>query len=176
MKVRLQLFMSSDIPLLYQWMMDPEDQYLFSTTLNINSLEHFSKWLHFQMENSFHDFFMMGDIGNRYGYMHTYDFSMIDGTCYVCVYVRKDMRNSGIAGFYYIQFMDHLFRVYPLRKIYITVYGYNLQSLNSNLKAGFEQEGIMKGSKYHDGKYHDTYILSITRNRFYEKYSRMIFR
>ena len=42
------------------------------------------------------------------------------------------------------QVLDDIFRSHPLRKVYALVHGYNAESLQSNLAAGFEEEGVMR--------------------------------
>ena len=66
------------------------------------------------------------------------------------------------------RFIGDLFAAYPLRKVYALVYGYNRESLRSNLQAGFVEEAVLRDYRYLDGAYHDCHILALTRES-YEK-------
>ena len=167
MKCYLERFCEKETELLYYWMMDPDDQNLFSSTININGESLFRNWLQENMIMGFHDFFMIKNEENHsIGYVHNYDYSEVDGFCYICVYIAKEFRNTGIGGVAAIKFMKLLFEMYPLRKIYLTVYGYTLQSLNSNRKAGFTEEGKLKQAKFLNGVYYDIHYLSMSRTVF----------
>ena len=85
------------------------------------------------------------------------------------IFLNKKYRDVGVGALCGVQFLDELFSNYPLRKIYIDVYDYNKQSLACNLGIGFVEEGCLKGYRYNNGEYHDMHLLSITREKFYEK-------
>lgn len=157
-----------DVPRLYKMMMG-EDQHLFSTKITINSEECFANWLLEHMKSDFHDFFVIADVNKNasVGYVHNYDFSLKNGNCKIVVYIDAAYRNIGLGGHCAIKFMDYLFSEYPIKKIYVTIYAYNRESLYSNLKAGFMEEGVLEKYRYYNGKFHDLHILSMNRKRFY---------
>lgn len=157
-----------DVTHLYEMMMS-EDQYLFSTKITINSEDCFSNWLLEHMESDFHDFFVIADVDKNapIGYVHNYDFSLQNGNCKIVVYIDAAYRSTGLGGYCAIKFMDYLFSEYPIRKIYVMIYAYNSDSLDSNLKAGFIEEGILKKYRYYNGMFYDLHILSMDRERFY---------
>ena len=68
--------------------------------------------------------------------------------------------------------MRHVFTYYPLRRINCDVYEYNIQSLNSLLQAGFEKMGLWKEYRYYKGKHYDLILLTMTRERYIEKYEK----
>ncbi len=164
----------TDIPFLYA-AMSAEDQYLNSTKLRFFSVQDFERWLCYRLKNDFHDFFIVNDArsSRNLGYVHSYDFSLIDGHCKLVVYIISEYRKTGIGGIAAITFMKRLFAEYPLRKIYSTIYDYNKESLRSNLAAGFIEEGILKDYRYYDGNYHNIHYLSISRERFEETIRRL---
>lgn len=158
----------NDIPLIYK-MMNGNDQYLFSTKLSFNSISTFSEWFIERLHHSFHDFFIIElSDGKAIGYIHNYDFSLINGHCKIVEYLNEESRHGGIGAAVAIQYMNYLFKKYPLNKIFTTVYNYNAESIMSNSKAGFINEGMIKEFRYHDGKYHDLQIFSISRTAFFK--------
>ena len=157
-----------DLNSLYQ-MMNDDDQFLFSTRIRCNTERAFFSWIVDRLQKDFHDFYVVTvseKADDIIGFAYDYDFSLEDGHCKICVYVKKEYRNIGIGGVAAVSFIEKLFKKYPLRKIYSTVYSYNTQSLQSNLKYGFEEEGVLKKYKYYNGKFHNIHILSITKEKF----------
>ena len=156
-----------DIQFLYA-VMSAEDQYLYSTKLRFFSIQNFEHWLSGRLKNEFHDFFIIRDSCSKkpLGYVHNYDFSLVDGHCKLVVYIIPEYRETGLGGIAAITFMKKLFAMYPLRKLYSTIYDYNRESLNSNLAAGFHEEANLSDYRYYDGEYHSIHYLSISRQQF----------
>ena len=142
------------------------EQFLFSTRLGFNSEGEFSEWIKNRINSEFHDFFMIKKAEKNIGYVHNYDFNLNDGHCKITVFVEQSYRKLGLGGIATIMFMDYLFKQYPFNKIYIDIYEYNEESLMSNMKAGFEEEGILKEYRYYSGKYYDMHILSMGKEKF----------
>lgn len=160
---------NTDTPILYKMMMDLDDQYLFLNKIKINNDIEFERWIVEQSRSFFHDFYIIKHEDSIIGFVYSYNFRPLDGHCKICTYIDKKYRNKGIGGVVAIRFMHLLFRDYPLRKILLEVYSYNYQSLLSNLKAGFTEEGCIKEYRYYNGEYHSLHILSIDRRTFYQK-------
>ncbi len=150
-------------------MTENEDRFLFSFNLNINSFQSFERWFIEQLNGNFHDFYMVYT-ENDYepvGYVYSYGFLPTDGHCRICVYIDAAYRLTGIGGIAAARFIKDLFTAYPLRKVYSTVFGYNTQSLESNLHAGFIEEAVLPSFKFYNGQYFDYHILSIDRESFF---------
>ena len=58
---------------------------------------------------------------------------------------------------------DYIFNTLNFNKIVATVPKFNLRALKLDLSCGFEIEGILKDWFYHNGKFHDDYILSLLK-------------
>ena len=148
--------------------MTSDDQYLYSTKLHFFSIQKFEHWLTSRLKNDFHDFFIVRESATRtiIGYVHNYDFSLVDGHCKLVVYIRPEYRKTGIGAFAAIMFIKKLFAMYPLRKLYSTIYDYNHESFKSNLAAGFVEEGVLKDFRYYNGITHCIHYLSLSRQQF----------
>ena len=156
--------------------MTASDQYLYSAKLRFSSMERFEHWLYDTLQGRFHDFYIVRNphTHEAMGYVHNYDFSLIDGTCCLVAYMAPEHRNSGIGAYAAISFMKKLFDQYPLWKMYSTIYEYNMESMYSCAAAGFKAEGMLKDYRYHNGEYHNMYILAMDRWDFKEKLERLV--
>lgn len=150
------------------FMMDGDDQYLFSINMHHNSENLFIQWMHDRLLFDFHDFRLIyiQSAATPVGFVHNYDFDIRNGHCKTVVYIDKAYRNTGIGAFTGLSFIKLLFQKYPLRKIYSTVYAYNLQSIENHKRAGFKLEGTLKEYRYSKGKYCDLLYLSTDRETF----------
>ena len=162
----------TDLEDIFRLMTDSREQSLFHGRMQINSLPEFERWMVANMAQFYHDFYVIFDESsyNIVGYVYSYEYRVYDGHCKVCIVLNKQYRDVGVGAICALRFLNELFTSYPLRKIFIDVYDYNKQSLQSNIDAGFVEEGCLKECRYYNGKYYDTHILGLTRERFYEKY------
>lgn len=151
-------------------MMCSADQYLFSVPISCHTTEGFTCWLQDRLAFDFHDFRGIYNDDKLIGFVHNYDFSYRDGRCHVAACIKEEYRGSGAGVKASVSFLRYLFHTYPLRKIYTSVYSYNTQSLLTNQRAGFVEEGRLLESRYHQGKYWDTVIFSVTKEQFYEEF------
>lgn len=150
--------------------MTSDDSYLFSSK-KFNSRKSFFDWLYGSIGTVFHDFFCLRVASRTIGFVYSYNFSLVNQNCKILTYIDKDFRNFGVGTFAAVEFINYLFETYPLEKIYTTVFDYNENSLESNFKAGFIEEGELKEYRYYEGKYHSLHYLSITKRQFYEELS-----
>lgn len=167
------LSVQADSAALYRMIMDLDDQYLCFNKTVINSDVDFQRWIIDQTKFAWHDFYIIKIHGERAGFVHSYQFRLGDGHCKICVYIDKPYRSRGVGGLALVKFLHILFRDYPLRKVILEIFDYNKQSLTSNLQAGFEEEGCIKGYRYFGGDYYDLHILSMDRNTFYGNLARI---
>lgn len=152
-------------------MMNNRDQYLYSIRLQHNNEMTFSKWLHDRLNTDFHDFNLvyLESVNIPIGFVHNYDFDLKNGHCKTVVYIDKEYRNMGIGAYSALVFVNKLFQDYPLRKIYSTVYSYNLQSIENHKRVGFDIEGILKKYRYYKGEFYDMIYLSIKKDVFLKR-------
>ena len=165
-----------DAALMFDLYRDPYEQALFAQRVPITTLVEFSEWLDGNMRGNYHEFRVIADEETRElaGFTFAYDYHPFDLHCKVCVYMRPEWRGSGAAGLMGARFMGDLFAAYPLRKIYALVYGYNEESLRSNLAAGFVEEGVMREYRYLGGAWHDCHILALTKQAYEEGLGKLL--
>ncbi len=164
-----------DMEPIFRLYQDPQEQALFAQRVPITSVDEFAEWFGTNMRGSYHDFHVVEDPSADHrmaGFVFSYDYHPFDLHCKVCLYATPEYRGTGLAGVMGASFLDELFTIYPLRKVYALVYDYNGASLGSNLQAGFEEEGVMRDYRYLGGSYYDCHILAMTRERFCERLAR----
>ena len=162
-----------DAEKLYE-LMCATDHYLFSLNFPCHTLNGFLEWFRNRLQYEIHDFYGVFYMNELIGYVYNYNFTLRNGRCSIVGVVAKEYRGSGLGVKATISFIDRLFRDYPLRKIYTSVYEYNIESLNANTKAGLICEGRLKESKYYQGRYWDTVVFSVEKKQFYEKFRKWI--
>lgn len=115
------------------------------------------------------DFFLIrsNKTPNYYGVCNLVDINYIDGYVYINIFF-KDLseKDSDIIIYKYI---DYLFNVYAIRKIYYEVYLYEIEIATSLRKVGFNIEVKYKNYKYYQQKYYTKYLLTLNRGDFYGK-------
>ena len=159
----------SDIEDLFNIMTNPDDQMLFIRKIPFNTLPEFDLWMQNNFKGFYHEFNVITDKKNGYefyGFVYSYEYSAVDSHCKLCLVLKKEYRNTGLGARIAITFLDYLFTNYPLKKVFLTIYDYNKQSLESNIQAGFTEEGIIREYRYYNGNYYDLHILSMSREEF----------
>ncbi len=157
-----------------------DDQHLFSSRIPIRGIDDFSQWLYARFKHDFNLFRVArlyqgsAERPEAIGFVYDYDFSLLDGHTCVAAYIIPQYRDVCYGALIGAAFLDLLFKRYPLRKVYTTVYNYNVQSLQSNLKAGFKEEGVISGYRYHNGEWHSLHYLSITREEYAKHMGRWV--
>lgn len=163
---------NDDFEIVFDAFSNTNTQSLISNKVIVKSKEFFRDWVIFQLQSYYHEFKIVNYNDEKIGFCYSYEY--IDGTIKTVMYIKDEYQNSGVGVLAEIAFIDYLFNLYPIRKIYNHVYSYNEQSLNSHLKAGFNTEGKLLGYRYYAGDYHDVYILSITKDDFYRHYENIL--
>lgn len=98
------------------------------------------------------------------GSVAAYRAALDQGTCYFG-FVRAAAPREPIGDMYagLALFFCHLFRSWPLRKIYAEIPGVNWGSFAVGEGTLFDVEGCLREYEFYDGEYHDMRIISISR-------------
>ena len=123
---------------------------------NVNEFYH---WLLQQFSGLYHEMYVFAKkdaMKEIVGFVLTYDYRVYDGHCFLCTCFSEDIVQSGLENF-----IDLMFREYPLKKIFweLTVTSEHELSMASEL--GFTKELLLKEYKYQKGKYVDVCVLSV---------------
>ena len=63
-------------------------------------------------------------------------------------------------------FVDFAFRTLNLHRVWLHVYEYNARAIRAYEKVGFQREGTLRQSRYHDGRYWNTLTMGILRSEW----------
>lgn len=100
------------------------------------------------------------------GLVRCYGANFRHGTAQLSVFTssRTHGRGHGLEAMALL--IDMLFHRYPLRKLYAETIEYNLAQFSRGLGRYFEIEGVLKGHELHEGEAWDSYLITITRERW----------
>jgi len=162
----------------FNYMTENDSQKWFSHKFQIHNLPMFEQWISRKFsQNFYHDFFMIETIsGKTIGFVYSYEFHELDAHCKMTLCLFEEYENNGYGAVAAIKMLNYLFETYPLKQVFTSVFDYNQKSLKLNKKGGFTEVGVLPKYRYWKGEYHDLHILSMTKEYFYERYSKIVTR
>lgn len=175
--IKLRAFdYQTDICQLYDYMMKEDNQILFSHSFQIHNLPMFESWISEKFSrNEYHDFFIIeSNKGVQMGFVYSYEYHPHDLNCKFTLCLYEEYQHRGLGAIAGIKMLDYLFRKYPLKQVFISVFDYNINSLSSNLKGGFVEVGILPEYRFCGGKFYALHILRISREVFYERHYKIL--
>ncbi len=82
---------------------------------------------------------------------------------------RKDKWDQGLGSDAIKVILNYAFGELNLHKVYLRVFDFNIRAIRVYEKIGFKREGVLRDDLWRDGEWHDTIIMSILENEFYQK-------
>lgn len=165
-----------DLERLFTYMIKEENQMLFSHGFQLHNLPMFEQWISEKFaKNEYHDFFMIENPQEEtIGFTFSYEFFPYDSHCKYTLCLYEQYQNFGFGAIAAVKMMDYLFRKYPLKRIFISVFDYNKNSLSSNTKGGFHEVAVLPEYRFHGGEYYALHVLTISREEFYNRHQRIL--
>lgn len=154
---------------IFECYQDYNSRNLFYGNSSIESREEFWQKLDNKISTVYHKYMIILSLTNNtpLGFIYSYDYNTENQYIYTAIFIAEKFRKTTVGGIAGIIFFNYLFKYFPIRKVYCTVYSYNGMSLKVLNNAGFKIEGILKEHKYFDGKYHDMNIMALYRDDLY---------
>lgn len=84
--------------------------------------------------------------------------------------IYPEFRRKGYGYKTYLMAMEYLFLHFNINCIYLKVAAFNQITIKLNEKVGFDQTGYIPQSIFRNGKYWDTFIMTITKDSWSNKY------
>lgn len=100
------------------------------------------------------------------GHIHAYNADLPSGIAYVGQIMTPHAQGTGVGAEAFDVFATYLFRVYPLRKIYLEVPEYNLSTIVGAGSGILKEEGRLIDHSHYDGRTWDRIILALHRSDF----------
>jgi RimJ/RimL family protein N-acetyltransferase len=160
-RVRLRPVMPSDHEYLYALATHPDMtmrwRYRGASVSYDTFLQHLwaNTLVHFVIERK--------DGGQRLGYIQAFDAAERHGWCHFAVMLDPMLERSGWAVECLPLFLNYVFTVWPMRKLYAVVLESNYPELASGAGEWFVVEGRLEEHEYYDGRYWDLMFVTVRR-------------
>lgn len=167
--IRLKSYDKRDFDFVYKCYQDYDSRMLFTNDFNIISRDEFCNYIDKKINHSFHDFMVIIDMITNLpiGFIYTYNFNRQNDYIFFAIYLEKRARTNMNIAVTSMIFFNYIFKYYPIRKIYCSLFDYNSISKKVLKTAGFQLEGCLKQYRYFNREYHDMSIYALFRNEFY---------
>ncbi len=134
---------------------------LFARQLWIMNAEEYRRWITERLGGYFHDFYVVEertnmDIVNIQGFMVSYDYREYDSHCHIYSYMCYG-KYSVVLG----QFVDILFKEYPIKKMFLETAEINDELINAAYDLGFTKEAMLEEYRFINGQNHASLVLSL---------------
>lgn len=103
--------------------------------------------------------------GQRIGYMSSTRADFRNGHCYLSAVSSDKFHRTPYPAEAAILFMVHLLNMFPFRKIYFELPEFNAEQMGHSLRVVGDIEGRLREYEFYDGRYWDTFIVSISRKQ-----------
>lgn len=100
------------------------------------------------------------------GLVSSYGHNHRDGYTHLAVAVDERVMKTGWPLEGVALFIDYLFRVFPLRKLYVETTGWSVGAYERKLEQIFIEEGCLRDHEWHDGRWWNRRILALTGRRW----------
>lgn len=165
-RIILRPISEKDLIILHKWRNDPIFLKLCSRRRNFVNYEEFITELKQDFDNDRHVQFI-AELKRKnlsIGTIYSYNLNLIDGYIFITVYFEKDYWNKGYGIESVALFLQYLFDILPLHKVYIEVYDYNNSAISIIQKTPFIKEGCFKEHRFFEGKRWDLIRFAFYRH------------
>jgi len=101
--------------------------------------------------------------GLHHGLLVAYGADHVNGHAYFAVQGNPERPTGMGATVGLVQLIDHLFRHWPLRKLYAELPGYNASEFSGALRRHAKLEGTFSDHIFFDGRYWDQVVYALYR-------------
>lgn len=159
---RLVPLQPNDLPYLYTLAVRPENCYRWRYHGSPPSWERFTEelWTHVLVQYVVR----RNDDNEIAGHVVAYGADRTTSHAYVGAVFQPTCTGTGLAAEMVALFARNLFRVFPLRKLYLEIPGFNWDQLSSGEGTYFQTEGVLREHVYYAGRYWDQRICAIYPN------------
>lgn len=101
------------------------------------------------------------------GLVVAYQSDLVGGHAHIAGLMEPGPPGSGAEAF--LLLLHHLFKTFPLHKIYVEIPAFNIPQVGFVLRAKLREEGRLQGHVFFDGCHWDQHIFAAYRDRFVEQ-------
>lgn len=104
--------------------------------------------------------------GRPVGLVFEYDRCLRDGHAKVTALIEEHAAGRGVGVIATTLLEDRLFRIFPLRKVYHEVHGYDAGVVQLHRRLGFAEEGVLRAHRSSDGAASDLHVFALHREAY----------
>lgn len=160
---RLRPIVQGDTNFLYELATNPESGYRWRYRGNVPPVERFAAEL--WQQGVLAQFVVTETTsGMPRGLVVCYQADILQGHAYVAAVFSHEAIRGGSPVLAVALFIEYLFKIHPMRKLYMEVPGWNMSQISSGLGTYFHEEARLRKHEYYSGKYWDKHVLAVYRN------------
>lgn len=160
-QINLRALKKSDSNLILEWMKNDKLRYLIGTVYPITELEH-ENWFENRMLEKDNRLFII-EIDNEIpiGVIGFKNLDWVNRNSELFIYIGNlEYWGKGYGTQALKLLIEFAFNKINLHMLYLEVFSYNKGAIKMYEKLGFKKDGILRQSKFQDGKYYDKIIMS----------------
>jgi UDP-4-amino-4,6-dideoxy-N-acetyl-beta-L-altrosamine N-acetyltransferase len=160
-QINLRALKKSDSNLILNWMKNEKLRYLIGTVYPITELEH-ENWFQNRMLEKDNRMFVI-DLDNKksIGIVGFKNLDWVNRNSELFIYIGdEEYWGKGYGTQALELIIKFAFNKLNLHMLYLEVFSYNKNATKTYERLGFKQDGILRQSKFQDGKYYDKIIMS----------------
>ncbi|KGJ25596.1 MULTISPECIES: GNAT family N-acetyltransferase [Staphylococcus] len=160
-QINLRALKKSDSNLILNWMKNEKLRYLIGTVYPITELEH-ENWFQNRMLEKDNRMFVI-DLDNEksIGIVGFKNLDWVNRNSELFIYIGdEEYWGKGYGTQALELIIKFAFNNLNLHMLYLEVFSYNKNATKTYERLGFKQDGILRQSKFQDGKYYDKIIMS----------------
>lgn len=157
---------NKDFGEVYRLFTNNEINYLITCRPYHNDTISFEKWLNTELTKNITDFMVFYDKNTFLGFSYMYEFNALDRHSRMTVAVKPEYISSGVGCIIALKFLEYIFKMYTLRKVYMNVYDFNNNSIKAITGLGLKPEARLRKYHYYDDHYCDLVIFSINKKQY----------
>ena len=165
-KVGLRAIERDDLPAIHRWMNDPGLWSLQGGRPRMLPEEASERWYEVELDKS--DPFegrtlaICGIDGAILGTITYGRVDQVDRACEIGLYLgESENRNRGLGTAAIRLAVEYFFDQLGLNRVWLQVHPDNAPALRCYEKAGFVREGVLRQSRFFDGRFHDFVVMSV---------------
>lgn len=152
----------NDIPLMLEWMHDPESKIIFQNDFMSIDEEKATKFVLNSFDDTNQHFAIVDDLDDEYlGTISLKNIDYVNRNAEYAISTRKKARGNGTNKIATQLIINYGFQDLKLNKIYLNVLASNVRAKKFYTKCGFQYEGTFKNHLYINDKFQDLEWYSI---------------
>lgn len=166
-KTRLRAIERTDIPLFVRWFNDPEVRQYLSLYQPMSAAQE-ERWFERQLESQNNQVYAIETAeGTHIGNIGLHDINWKERSAELGIVIgEKAYWGAGYGSDAIKALLHFAFGEMNLHRVQLRVFDFNPRAIRCYEKCGFKQEGCMRESLYHEGRYRDQLLMSILQHEF----------